>query len=66
MTSAALNSIDDLRHYCQELSTRKVEDDPVVQRLHSVKQITWLFMMTCAFLFYYLIDRMHEALSMLI
>ena len=66
MTTVELNSIEDLHRYCQDLAARKVEDDPVVRKLQSAKQATWLFVMTCAFLFYYLIDRMQEALSILI
>ncbi len=66
MTSAELHSIGDLHRYCQDLAARKVEDDPVVQKLHSAKQAAWLFMLTCAFLLYYLIDQMQEALSMVI
>ncbi len=66
MTSTELKSIEDLHRYCQDLAARKAEDDPVVQKMHSAKQITWLFMLALAFLFFYLIGKMQEALAMLI
>ncbi len=66
MTTAQLTSLEDLHRYTQELASRRVDDDPIVRKLHTAKQATWLFLLTCAFLFYYLIDKMQEAILMLI
>jgi hypothetical protein len=65
MTTTELKSIADLRRYSQELASRRVQDDPVVRKLHAAKRITWMISLTGAFLFYYLIDKMQEALSIL-
>lgn len=65
MTTAQLRSLDDLHSYAQELASRRVDDDPVVRKMHTAKQATWLFLQTCAFLFYYLIDKMQDALMLL-
>ena len=66
MTAIQLQSPKDLRHYSEALALRKVDDDPVVRRLRTAKQATWLLLLTCTFLFYYLIEKMQEALSMLV
>lgn len=65
MTASEAKSIEDLRRYNQELAARRVEDDPVVRRLHMAKRIVWMISLAGAFLFYYLIDKMQEALSIL-
>jgi len=66
MITARLQSLEDFRRYSEELAKRSVDDDPAVRRLRSAKQIVWLFLLTCAFLAYYLIDKMQEALGILI
>lgn len=65
MTTAQLRSLEDLHRYAQEVASRSVDDDPVVRKLHTAKQATWLFLLTCAFLFYHLIDKLQEALMLL-
>ena len=59
------SSVEALRRYNSELAARRVEDDPVVQRLQVAKRIIWMITLAGAFLFYYLIDKMQEALSIL-
>lgn len=66
MATAQLRSLEDLHRYSQALASRRVEDDPVVRKLHTAKQAAWLFLLTCSFLFYYLVDKMQEALAILI
>jgi hypothetical protein len=66
MITASIQSLEDLHRYSEALARRSVDDDPVVRRLHSAKQIVWLFLLTLSFLFYYLIDKMQEALGILI
>lgn len=65
MDTSELTSIEDLREYCQDLATRRVENDPVVQKWHVAKRIVWMISLAGAFLFYYLIDKLHEALFIL-
>jgi hypothetical protein len=43
----------------------RVEDDPVARRWHVAKRIVWMLTLAGAFLFYYLTDKLHEALSLL-
>ena len=61
-----LRSRADLRRYTQELAARRVEDDPVVRNWILAKQTTWLSMLNGAYLCYYLMESLHEALSILI
>jgi len=44
---------------------RRVEDDPAVQRWHVAKRIVWMIVLAEAFLIYYLLDKLQEALSIL-
>jgi len=55
----------DLQKYSQELAARKVEEDPVVRKLRIAKRITWMILLAAAFLTFYLMDKLNEALSML-
>jgi hypothetical protein len=49
----------------QRHAERRVEDDPVVQRWHVAKRIVWMLALAEAFLIYYLLDKLQEALSIL-
>jgi hypothetical protein len=57
--------VEALRRYNRDLAERRVEDDPVVRGLQVAKRIVWMITLAGAFLFYYLIDKMQEALSIL-
>ena len=65
MNAIQLKSLGDLHRYTLEVAARRPEDDPQLQKLQFAKQTTWLFLLTCMFLFYYLIDKMGEALLLL-
>jgi hypothetical protein len=65
VTAAPFKSLEDLHKHTHELATRKVEDNPVVRKLQIAKRITWVCLIATAFLFYYLMDKMQEALSLL-
>jgi hypothetical protein len=41
------------------------EDDPRYQAWCTAKRITWMILLAASFLFFYLIARMHEALTLL-
>lgn len=65
MTTSELKSIVDLHKQCQELAARRVDDDPVVQKWRVAKRIAWMMMLAGAFLFFYLIEKLYEALAIL-
>jgi hypothetical protein len=65
MTASEANTIEARRRHHQELAARRVEDDPVVRRWHVAKRIVWMIALAAAFLFYYLIDKLREALTIL-
>jgi hypothetical protein len=65
MTSTQLKSLEDLHNYAQSLASKRPEDDPNLQKLQTAKQAVWLFLLVCAFLCYYLLDKMGEALALL-
>jgi hypothetical protein len=58
MTASEAKSIENLRRYNQQLAVRRVEEDPVVRRLHVAKRITWMISLAGAFLFYCLINKL--------
>ncbi len=58
-------SVEEFHKYSQELAERRVEDDPKVQAWYLVKRTTWLCLLAFSFLFFYLIDKMVTALSLL-
>jgi hypothetical protein len=60
-----LMSLADLQKYNQELANKKPEDDPVVRKLQVAKRIVWIVLLAAAFLFFYLIDKLAEALAIL-
>jgi len=66
MTQVVLLSLADLRRYNAELATRKVADDPVLQKLELARQTTWLTLLVGAFLFFHLTEKLGEALHMLV
>ena len=47
----------------QLLATRKVEDDLRLRKLLAAKRITWMILLAGAFLCFYLMDKLSEALS---
>lgn len=66
MTQDVLKSFEDLRRYSEELSKKRVEDEPAYRHWQIAKQSTWLTLLTIAFLIYYLIDIMQESLVLLV
>lgn len=65
MTAAELKLIEELHRHTEGLASRRVEDDPVVRKLRIAKRITWIFLLAGSFLFYYLLEKMEEALTLL-
>lgn len=65
MSGSDPKALEDFHGYMRELSARRVEDNPTVKRWHIAKRIMWMILLATAFLFYYLIDKLSEALSLL-
>ena len=65
MGEGDLRSLADLKSYNQELSGKKPEDNPAVQKLYAAKRITWVLLIAASFLAFYLMDKLSEALSLL-
>jgi hypothetical protein len=65
MTSASPKTHQEFHQYVLDLSRRSVEDDPRVKALHAAKRIIWTALIAFAFLFFYLLDKMVEALALL-
>jgi len=65
MTGIEATAIDAARRQRQDTAERRVEDDPAVQRWHVAKRIVWMITLAEAFLIYYLLDKVQEALSIL-
>jgi hypothetical protein len=60
-----LKSLDDARRQIHEQDDRRARDDHVERRAQVVKRITWMILLAAAFLAYYLLDKMSEAVSLL-
>ena len=58
-------SVEEFHQYSEELAKKRVEDDPKVQAWYLAKRSTGLFLLAFSFLFFYLIDKMVTALSLL-
>jgi hypothetical protein len=58
-------SVKEFRKYSEKLAEKRVEDDPKVQAWYLAKRSTWLYLLVISFLFFYLIGKMVEALSLL-
>lgn len=65
MTGIELRSLADLKRYTKELASKQVEQNAVLQKLHVAQRITWMILLAGALLFYYLVDKLLEALSIL-
>lgn len=65
MTAAEPETQQVFHEYLLQLSQRRIEDDPRVRALHAAKRAMWMLLVGCAFLYFYLLDRMVEALSLL-
>lgn len=65
MSETDLKSLDDARRLIHEEEDRRARDGRVQRRAMVVKRITWMILLAAAFLAYYLLDKMSEAVSLL-
>lgn len=65
MSETELKSIADARRHSQELAAQRAGDDRALRWGKTAKRITWMVLVAGAFLAYYLLDKLAEALSLL-
>lgn len=66
MTDQQLRLLTEFHQHAVEIAAnRRLEDDPKYQAWCKVKRIAWMVLLAGAFLFFYLISKLHEALAML-
>lgn len=65
MTSAQLNSLAEFHKQYVDLSTKNVDEDQRVKNARAAKRMVLFILLAAAFLAFYLMDKMTEALSLL-
>ena len=65
MAQNQLKSLADQHRYRQDLAGKKAKDDPVLRKWRVAKRATWSILLDGAFLVFYLMDKLNEALSIL-
>lgn len=65
MSRNQLRSPADQPRPSQDLAGNKAKDGPAVQKWQVAKRVTWSILLAGAFLAFYLMDRLNEALSIL-
>lgn len=65
MSQNQLKSLADQHRHSQDLAGNKAKNDPVVQKWRVAKRATWSILLAGAFLVFYLMDKLNEALSIL-
>lgn len=65
MSQTELKSLADVRRHSQELAAQRARDDRALRWGKIAKRITWMILIAAAFLAYYLLDKLEEALSLL-
>ena len=64
MTSDQLRLLTEFhREAVESAQNRRLEDDPDYRRWCAAKRITWMILLAGAFLFYYLMTKLGEALA---
>ena len=53
------------RQSVETADTYRLEDDPHYQGWCTAKRVIWMVLLAGSFLFFYLVSKMHEALSLL-
>ena len=64
-TRLEIKSREDARRLVEVVSARNVENSSRVKAWRIAKQAAWLLLLIVAFLVYYLIDVIHDVLSLL-
>jgi hypothetical protein len=64
LTGRTLRTREDIQAYVREVSARKAEDEPSVQRWLRVKKVTLVALLAFGVMQYYMLDVMLEIVSM--
>jgi hypothetical protein len=65
VSQADIKSLDDARRHSQELAAQRAGDDRARRWGKTAKRITWMVLIAGAFLAYYLLGKLEEALLLL-
>ena len=65
MTFAELQSVTECHQQAVEFTTNRALDDPAYRAWCAAKRTAWMALLTGSFMFYYLLMKMHEALTLL-
>jgi hypothetical protein len=65
MTFTELQSVTECHQQAVDFAANRAPDDPSYRAWCAAKRIASMALLTGAFLFYYLLMKMHEALSLL-
>jgi hypothetical protein len=65
MTFAELQSVTECHQQAVEFATSRPPDDPAYRAWCAAKRVVWMVMLAGSFLFYYLLMKLHEALTLL-
>ena len=65
MTFAELQSVTECHQQAVEFTTSRALDGPTYRAWCAAKRVAWMVLLAGAFLFYYLLMKMHEALTLL-
>jgi hypothetical protein len=57
-------TLEDARAYVEAIAKRRIENDDGVKAWRFAKQVSYLFGLVGAYIFYYLIDKMIDAMSL--
>ncbi|MGH8635408.1 MAG: hypothetical protein ACRET7_14915 [Burkholderiales bacterium] len=60
-----IEPLADQGRYRQGLALKKANDDLVLRKWQVAKRFTWMILLAGAFLVFYLMDKLNEALSIL-
>lgn len=53
------------RQSVDAMAKQRLDEDPIHQRWCAARRVTWMILLAGAFLFFYLMHKMHEALTIL-
>src|SRR5688572_17880734 len=65
MTFAELQSVTECHQQAVEFSANQALDDPAYMAWCAARRTAWMTLLTGSFMFYYLLMKMHEALTLL-
>ncbi|MGH8623429.1 MAG: hypothetical protein ACREUB_07380 [Burkholderiales bacterium] len=65
MSQDESKSLAEPQRHGPDLADKSVKDSPAVRKWQVARRVMWMLLLAGAFLAYYLLDRLNEALSIL-